>query len=59
MLNENDKLPLISKIKINLYLNELADMEKFESEIQDMVVKYLVEQCGAGNFEYDANVQYQ
>ena len=58
MFSEDGKLRLNSKIKIRIKVNELSNSEKFEADIQDMVVKYLIEQCGAGNFLYEADVQY-
>lgn len=58
MLSADGKINLNSKIKIKVNVSELANVEKLETDIQEMVVRYLVEQCGAGNFMYEADVQY-
>jgi hypothetical protein len=58
MFSADGKTTLNSKIKIKINVNELADTDKLEADISEMVVKYLIEQCGAGNFVYEADVQY-
>lgn len=57
MNGKNGKV-LKPKIKTNIFINEEEAIENIAIDIESMIVKYLVEKCGAGNFVVESDVQF-
>jgi hypothetical protein len=56
MRSTNGKI-INSKIKVYIYISE-NEVDEAAKEIQEIIAKYLIQKCGAGNFLFEMDVQY-